>query len=125
MLLLGIITLVMTIPFASVYLSSIFYRIAFLILLLSVMFSCITLHGLTLLTEVDLLGGLLQTSQYLSTYSIVLSTFIPVIIYPNADTDKTQVLADNKGKAGIYLWIHNESLGPSPKKIYWLCCRFI
>jgi len=32
----------------------------------------------------------------------------PVIVYSNADTDKLQILTDNKGKTGIYLWIHKE-----------------
>lgn len=26
--------------------------------------------------------------------------------YNNADTDKLQILEDNKGKAGIYVWTH-------------------
>ena len=30
-------------------------------------------------------------------------------VYSNVDTNKLQVLADNKGKAGIYLWTHLES----------------
>jgi len=29
--------------------------------------------------------------------------------YSNSDTDKFLILTDNKGKAGIYLWKHNES----------------
>jgi hypothetical protein len=45
-------------------------------------------------------------------------SFIPVIIYNNADTDKLRILTDNSGKAGIYQWTHNESLGPSPKNLY-------
>jgi hypothetical protein len=28
--------------------------------------------------------------------------FIPVITYSNADTSKTIILSDNKGKSGIY-----------------------
>jgi group I intron endonuclease len=35
--------------------------------------------------------------------------FVPVIIYNNANTDKSRILSDNKGKTGIYLWTHNES----------------
>jgi hypothetical protein len=54
MLLLGIITLVMTIPLASLYLSTILiHRIAFLIILL-----------LYLLSELEILGGLFQTLYY-------------------------------------------------------------
>jgi group I intron endonuclease len=36
-------------------------------------------------------------------------SFTPVIIYNNAEIDKSIILSDNKGKAGIYLWIHKES----------------
>ncbi len=36
-------------------------------------------------------------------------SFVAIIVYSNADTDKLKILADNKGKAGIYLWTHNES----------------
>ena|SRR5690606_7107214 len=32
-----------------------------------------------------------------------------VKIYNNAETDKLQILSDNKGKAGIYQWTHLES----------------
>jgi hypothetical protein len=28
------------------------------------------------------------------------------IVYPNADMDKSSILSDNKGKAGIYQWTH-------------------
>lgn len=30
------------------------------------------------------------------------------MIYPNADTDKLQILKENKDKTGIYLWTHLE-----------------
>jgi group I intron endonuclease len=109
MLLLIFSILVTSTPLASVYLSSIFHRIAFLILLLSVLFSCNILHGLTLLTEVDLLGGLLQTSQYLLMHDTVYSILVPIMIYHNASTEKSRILTENKGKAGIYLWTHLES----------------
>jgi group I intron endonuclease len=32
-----------------------------------------------------------------------------IIVYSNADTDKLQILTENKGKAGIYLWTHTLS----------------
>jgi len=32
-----------------------------------------------------------------------------VIVYSNADTDRSQILLDNKGKAGVYKWTHKES----------------
>jgi len=34
---------------------------------------------------------------------------VAVIIYENAGSDKSRVLSDNKGKAGIYMWTHKES----------------
>jgi group I intron endonuclease len=117
MLLLEIITLVMTIPFASVYLSSILLhtgvRIAFLILKLDGLLSYNTLYEAPLLLSswVYLLGGLLQTSQYLgpTMHDTVLSILVPIMIYSNASTEKSQIISDNKGKAGIYLWSHRES----------------
>jgi group I intron endonuclease len=36
-------------------------------------------------------------------------TFKSVIIYNNADTDKSRILSDLKGKTGIYMWKHQES----------------
>jgi group I intron endonuclease len=36
-------------------------------------------------------------------------SFVPAIIYNNADTDKLMILTDNKGKAGVYQWKHIES----------------
>jgi GIY-YIG catalytic domain len=32
-----------------------------------------------------------------------------VIVYSNVETDKSKILSENKGKAGIYQWIHIES----------------
>lgn len=40
-------------------------------------------------------------------------SFSPVIIYNNADTEKSRILSDNRGKAGIYMWTHLET-----KRIY-------
>lgn len=37
------------------------------------------------------------------------SICVPVKFYLNADTDKLQILKDNKGKAGVYLFTHKES----------------
>jgi len=39
----------------------------------------------------------------------VLSSFVPVMIYHNLETDKSRILSDNKGKAGIYMWTHLKS----------------
>lgn len=36
-------------------------------------------------------------------------SFMPVIIYDNADIDKLQILSSNKGKTGIYQWKHKGS----------------
>jgi group I intron endonuclease len=33
----------------------------------------------------------------------------PAIVYSNAETDKLQILSDNKKRSGIYLWTHKES----------------
>lgn len=35
--------------------------------------------------------------------------FTSIIIYNNVEVDKLQILSDNKGKTGIYMWIHKES----------------
>lgn len=47
--------------------------------------------------------------EFLQTYEILLSLFIPITIYSNPDRDKSTILSDLKGKAGIYMWMHNES----------------
>ena len=33
----------------------------------------------------------------------------PVVGYIDADTDKVQILADNRKKVGVYLWVNNEN----------------
>ena len=39
-----------------------------------------------------------------------MSDLCPVVIYEDADTDKVQILADNrKKKVGVYLWVNNVS----------------
>jgi group I intron endonuclease len=44
-------------------------------------------------------------------YNIQVLNSIPlaVVVYANADTQKESILNENKGKAGIYCWVHNES----------------
>lgn len=37
------------------------------------------------------------------------SSFVPVIVYNNADSDKFLILADSKQRAAIYMWTHKES----------------
>jgi len=39
----------------------------------------------------------------------VLSAFVPVMIYHNAETEKSKILPGNKREAGVYMWTHNES----------------
>jgi len=50
-----------------------------------------------------------KDNNSISNYQSEEFLYEPVIIYSNADTDKSQILTDNKGKTGIYLWIHKES----------------
>ena len=52
----------------------------------------------------DLLGD-----GHISKPSNTGSSFVPVFKYKNADTEKLQILTDNKNKAGVYLWLHKES----------------
>jgi group I intron endonuclease len=49
--------------------------------------------------------------EFLQTYDVLLSFFVPIMIYSNADTDKSRILSDLKGvhKTGIYMWSHKES----------------
>src|SRR5689334_21037993 len=105
MLLLNLITLVRTIPLASIYLSTIsIYRIAFLIFLFGVLLSEI-LGGLFQPTQISQMGDILLSPTILSFQDNLLAT--AVIVYSNAETDKARIIADNKGKAGIYLWLNN------------------
>jgi len=41
--------------------------------------------------------------------SVLYCTFVPIMIYSNADANKLQILSENKEKAGIYMWTHNAS----------------
>jgi group I intron endonuclease len=47
--------------------------------------------------------------EFLQTYEILLSFFVPIMIYSNPDRDKSRILSDLKGKAGIYMWTHKET----------------
>jgi len=70
-------------------------------------YSCILLF-----IVIKLLGELLQAnllSNSIESFKILLSTFVPVMIYSNIDTDKLQILKDTKGKTGVYIFIHKES----------------
>src|SRR5574338_59174 len=122
MLLLGTIILVMTIPLASFYLSTILiHRCAFLILLNIVVYNIIDSTSLSLFSSSEILGGLYQISILSQAYNMPLyeaiSSFqdlpnllaVSVIVYSNAETNRSKILLENKGKAGIYQWTHNES----------------
>jgi hypothetical protein len=103
MLSLGIIFLVMTIPLASLYLSTIFPSERFALLIF-----INTFHEFSVL---PILGGLTTIiPQSLEIFLPSLKDLIvPVIVYNNADTNKLQILTDNKEKEGVYLWTHLES----------------
>lgn len=36
-------------------------------------------------------------------------SFVPLIVYDSIEINKSEILSDNKGKTGIYLWTHKES----------------
>jgi group I intron endonuclease len=120
MLLLEIITLVRTIPLASTYLSTILiHRIAALILLSSCAILGPVIYGrlfqLTILFQSSSLF-ILSGFSFIEELNILLTPSFQdgvlaavVIIYTNAETDKSQILSDNKGKAGIYQWTHKKS----------------
>src|SRR5690606_28603573 len=107
--------------------SSTFLIILFISLLLHNMLCLIPLYY-----EIDISGGLLHIISLVSQIPLILGGFsfidepnilfslFPssfqdgllaayVIVYSNAETDKSKILSDNKGKAGIYLWTHKES----------------
>jgi group I intron endonuclease len=37
------------------------------------------------------------------------NSFTPIVLYENINTDRSRILSDNKGLAGIYQWTHLES----------------
>jgi hypothetical protein len=70
----------------------------------------------TLLSQslLNLIGSLLFIDEFNILYSFIPSfqdhlLATTIILYNNAETDKLQILSDNKGKTGIYMWIHKES----------------
>jgi hypothetical protein len=106
--------LVMTIPSASLYLSTIFIGFTFSIFLIGAFFS-------------EILGGLFQPPfsdsalflglSYIN-YEITLSfvpsfqesfLLVPVIVYSNAKSERLQILKDNKNLTGIYMFTNIES----------------
>jgi group I intron endonuclease len=142
MLLLGIIILVMTIPLASLYLSTIFiHRFTLLTILYCTLLLYNVIYVVPLFISIGLLGELFQITILLQSleilnlggisllflipeeygivssslvseeFSILLftSSFVPITIYSNTETAKSQILSDNKGKTGLYQWKHVES----------------
>lgn len=47
--------------------------------------------------------------SFLEESEILFSIFVPIRIYNNADSDKSRILTDLKGKAGIFMWTHIET----------------
>lgn len=45
---------------------------------------------------------------YTATADITFCIIVPFMIYSNADSDKLQILNENRNKTGIYLWTHLE-----------------
>src|SRR5690606_35701187 len=64
---------------------------------------------LILLFVVMELSELFKSTLLSQTHEISLSIFVPIMINSNVDTEKLQILLDNKAKSGIYQWTHKES----------------
>jgi hypothetical protein len=118
-----LIILVMTIPIASTYLSTILIRFAFLIFLNIVIYYHIidsTILSSVLSVSLGILEGLFQqTSLTFEDKSILnldlftLMSLLPIVLYNsprvlyiNAKTDYKEILSENKGKSGIYVFIN-------------------
>jgi NADH-ubiquinone oxidoreductase chain 2 len=99
MLLLGIITLVMTIPLASLYLSTILiHRFVLLIMLYSALLSYNTLYVVPLSTGIGLLGGLFQItilSQSLEIFILILGGII-LFLVPEGKEISTKLFSFSK-----------------------------
>ncbi len=100
--------LVLQIPLASIYLSTILITdLLFIESLYSYSISEIYggLFQSTLLSQIPFtLGGF-----SLEEPNILLSVFVPIMIYSNDNLNKLTILSDNKDKAAIYMWTHKES----------------
>lgn len=70
--------------------------------MLFIVFIQLRLHILSLLLWV-------RRTRYYSTKNGI-NNINPVVVYTNSDTQKLEILKDNKGKSGIYLW-KNEKNG--------------
>lgn len=60
------------------------------------------------ISELSLISSFLVAHKY-GVVDDVLILFVPIIIYSNAETDKSKIFSDNKGRAGVYQWKHIET----------------
>jgi len=67
-----------------------------------------------ILTFCDFLSGYLESLwegfnyfYFVDVDAVDLSLILPVVLYTNADTQKVQILEENRGKSGIYQWKNN------------------
>lgn len=65
-------------------------------------------------SPLNLIGSLLFIDEFNILYSFIPSfqdylLATTIILYNNAETERLQILSDNKRKTGIYMWIHKES----------------
>ena len=80
-----------------------FLEFAFIILF-------ILIEQIFLMSSSDLVSMLSTTIagyRFLLGDPIFLCAIIPIKIYSNAETDKDQILSENKNKSGIYMWTNN------------------
>jgi group I intron endonuclease len=47
--------------------------------------------------------------SFMAAHSFLLSAVAPLVVYNNADTQKTSILSENRGKSGVYRWIYKET----------------
>jgi len=74
-------------------------RIIYLILLCSTFLVLNRLHISSIEIGIVIYGDLFKITQ---TFDNIILLFVAVKIYPNADTQKLEILKDNKNKSGIY-----------------------
>lgn len=80
-----------------------FHGILYCLVILLFPLSDFLLSEYTLLSDYILLSDF---SLFINTDNISNSWIVPIMIYHNAKVDKSQILKDNKGKAGIYMWVN-------------------
>jgi len=72
------------------------------------LFFLIIINFVSDVSEILLSSQLISLNYNEHLFCLSLSV-LPLIFYSNVETDRSQILSDNKGKAGIYKWTHNES----------------